>query len=64
MFILCPLLDPSCDFEKGLCKWKQSKSDEFDWTRKSGGTPSGKTGPSSGRGGSGEFIITRCGYDT
>jgi len=39
-----------CDFEKGLCTWVNSLNivdDEFDWTRGSGGTPSGFTGPST-----------------
>lgn len=35
-----------CDFENGLCNWKQdSISDNFDWTRQSGPTPSFGTGP-------------------
>ena len=37
-----------CDFEKGLCTWVNSMNivdDEFDWTKGSGGTPSGFTGP-------------------
>jgi len=44
-----------CDFEpssepKPYCgMWAdRSKGDEFDWTRKSGNTPSGSTGPTSG----------------
>lgn len=36
-----------CAFEKGFCGWKQAfGTDKFDWTRKSGTTPSGNTGPS------------------
>ncbi|XP_037549869.1 MAM and LDL-receptor class A domain-containing protein 1 [Nematolebias whitei] len=35
-----------CDFEDGLCNWKQeTKGDEFDWTRISGPTPTLNTGP-------------------
>lgn len=36
-----------CDFEnRDLCGWVQSTSDNFDWTVKSGRTPSSRTGPS------------------
>ena len=46
-----------CDFESGLCPgWYQSKTDDFDWTRRLGPTPSYLTGPSSGHGGYGEFV--------
>lgn len=36
-----------CNFEDGLCNWKQEKSGEdvFDWTRISGPTPTLNTGP-------------------
>jgi len=34
-------------FESGLGAWTQSAADDIDWTRDSGGTPSGNTGPSS-----------------
>ena len=47
----CPV---SCNFDDGLCiGWSQSKSDVFDWTLRSGSTPSSDTGPSSDHGGSG-----------
>lgn len=36
----------SNDFESGL-GWTQESSDDFDWTRRSGGTPSSGTGPSA-----------------
>ncbi|CAH3103831.1 unnamed protein product, partial [Pocillopora meandrina] len=49
-------LDPSCDFEKDLCSWKQATSDDFDWTKNSGSTPSASTGPSSGHGGKGYYV--------
>ena len=46
-----------CNFENGLCPgWYQSNTDDFDWTRRSGHTPSSLTGPSSGHGGYGEFV--------
>ncbi|KAJ7394106.1 Chymotrypsin-like elastase member 3B [Desmophyllum pertusum] len=44
--------DVDCDFESDLCKWNQDKGDAFDWTRRSGGTPSSFTGPSSAKKGS------------
>jgi len=43
-------IDPSViyeeGFEQGFGSWTQSTSDDFDWTRKSGSTTSGNTGPS------------------
>ncbi|WP_299524845.1 LamG-like jellyroll fold domain-containing protein, partial [uncultured Lutibacter sp.] len=41
----------SADFEGGLDGWTQVSGDDFDWTRDSGGTPSGNTGPSTGASG-------------
>jgi hypothetical protein len=42
-----PAIAPSdCSFESGTCFWLQAKSDKFDWTPGSGGTPSSSTGPS------------------
>lgn len=35
----------ACNFDKDDCGFKQDKDDIFDWTRKSGSTPSGNTGP-------------------
>ena len=40
----CPP-DPACDFQSGFCSWTQSKTDDFDWTRKKNGTLSAGTGP-------------------
>jgi len=34
-----------CTFENGMCHFKQDSNDDFDWTRRIGGTPSGNTGP-------------------
>ena len=34
-------------FESGTGDWTQASGDDFDWTRKSGSTPSSGTGPSS-----------------
>jgi hypothetical protein len=39
-------------FESGIGQWTQSSSDDINWTRDSGGTPSSSTGPSSGSAGS------------
>ncbi|XP_060074471.1 MAM and LDL-receptor class A domain-containing protein 2-like isoform X2 [Ylistrum balloti] len=36
----------NCDFEDGeFCGWEQDKSDDFDWSRHSGETTTGRTGP-------------------
>ncbi|SNR51679.1 LamG-like jellyroll fold domain-containing protein [Lutibacter flavus] len=40
------------DFETGIGSWVQDAGDNFDWTRDSGGTPSGSTGPSKASSGS------------
>ena len=37
--------DFDCDFEIDTCTWKQSTTDNFDWTRHAGDTPSTQTGP-------------------
>jgi len=34
-------------FESGFGSWSQVSGDDFNWTRRSGGTPSSNTGPSS-----------------
>ncbi|KAI0230364.1 MAM and LDL-receptor class A domain-containing protein 2, partial [Lamellibrachia satsuma] len=51
-----------CSFENAtgrgsLCGMTQSSSDNFDWTLKSGRTPSSQTGPNSAYGGSGYYIF-------
>jgi len=40
-----PKGDDVCDFENGLCHYTQDDTDDFDWSRRYGGTPSGNTGP-------------------
>lgn len=37
----------NCDFTSGPCLWTQDKTDQFDWTRKSGATATVNTGPPS-----------------
>ncbi|MEL7003484.1 MAG: M4 family metallopeptidase, partial [Bacteroidota bacterium] len=39
-------------FESGNGVWTQGSGDDFNWTRRSGGTPSNNTGPTSANGGS------------
>ena len=51
-------LDPSCDFEKDLCSWKQEVSDDFDWTRQKGPTCSSETGPSTDHSGNGKHTVS------
>ena len=34
-----------CNFERDMCQWSQDATDDFDWTRQAGGTPSTNTGP-------------------
>ncbi len=38
-------------FESGIGSWIQDTADNFNWTRRSGGTPSANTGPNSANGG-------------
>eukprot|EP00794_Sanderia_malayensis_P018883 gene18883-20784_t len=47
----------SCTFESDICNWQQAKDDKFDWTRRSGGTPSSGTGPSSSATGAGGYYL-------
>lgn len=35
-----------CNFEASFCGFNQAKDDKFDWTRRTGRTPSSNTGPS------------------
>ncbi|XP_070566390.1 MAM and LDL-receptor class A domain-containing protein 1-like [Ptychodera flava] len=41
-----PIGPDNCDFETGICDWSQVSTDDFDWTRFSGSTPTAGTGPS------------------
>jgi chitodextrinase len=49
-------------YESGLGAWSNtSAGDDIDWTRDSGGTPSGSTGPSSGAAGSFYMFVEASG---
>lgn len=53
--------DSNCTFDSGLCRWKQSKKDDFDWTLKKGKTGSTGTGPLGDHtSGNGEIISFVC----
>lgn len=48
LFCIIPSVAPSvldCTFETDFCRWTQAKDDVFDWTRASGPTSTGQTGP-------------------
>ena len=48
IFLLYSVLAPdshNCDFESGYCTWTQDGANDFNWTRASGTTGSGGTGP-------------------
>jgi hypothetical protein len=46
MFLCLEIDKFSCSFEvPNSCQWAQDSSDDFDWTRHQGATPSGDTGP-------------------
>ncbi len=47
------------NFESDFGKWSNASGDNFDWTRKSGSTPSGDTGPSSAYNGN-YYIFTEA----
>ncbi|CAH3170581.1 unnamed protein product [Porites evermanni] len=52
-----------CSFDSGLCSgWNQSSSDDFHWTLSSGSTLSASTGPSSGQGGSGNYMYIETSF--
>ena len=53
----------ACNFDKqNTCDWKQTNTDDFDWTLKNGSTDSTKTGPSAGHDGHGFYIYTEASY--
>ncbi|XP_072329818.1 IgGFc-binding protein-like isoform X3 [Scyliorhinus torazame] len=52
-----------CNFDVDLCNWTQSKTDNFDWKRISGSTPSSHTGPSYDHTTAGGYYIYLEGND-
>ena len=46
LFFLFYFLAFSCNFDTSMCGFVQADNDDFDWTRRQGGTPSTDTGPS------------------
>lgn len=53
---------PYCEsFEAGWGDWYNEGADDFDWTRKSGSTPTSYTGPSSAGDGT-YYLFTECDY--
>ncbi|XP_019632083.1 PREDICTED: MAM and LDL-receptor class A domain-containing protein 2-like [Branchiostoma belcheri] len=52
----------TCDFEAAdICSYTQDTTDDFDWTRKTGGTGSGSTGPSQDHTlGTGNYMYTEA----
>lgn len=52
-----PTAVQDCGFETDLCFWENAKGDQFDWTQKSGGTPSRNTGPSEAAEGTSYLFI-------
>ena len=42
---LCSANVARCNFESDLCSWSQVTTDDTDWTRRNGTTPSYNTGP-------------------
>ncbi|WP_378174133.1 T9SS type A sorting domain-containing protein [Aquimarina sp. SS2-1] len=51
-------------FESSLGQWSQSNSDDLNWTRDSGGTPSNNTGPSNGADGNFYLYVEASGNGT
>ncbi len=51
-------------FESSIGSWEQESTDDIDWTRDNGGTPSSNTGPSSGAEGSYYLYIEASGNGT
>ena len=47
-----------CNFDQGsFCSFTNGRNDDFDWTIRSGSTPSRGTGPSSDVSGNGNYLI-------
>lgn len=53
--------DLSCNFDDGtLCLWKQSKTDDFDWTVARQSTPAAGIGPDTDHTGPGKMLEPKC----
>ncbi|CAH3142232.1 unnamed protein product [Porites lobata] len=58
-----PIKPFSCNFDNSTCGFVQAKNDTFDWTRRSGSTPSSLTGPSSDHtSGKGYYMYIEASY--
>jgi hypothetical protein len=57
IFIITDSGSVHCDFDTDLCSWAQSMTDQFNWTRSSGGTPSSGTGPIGDHSGTGIYFF-------
>ncbi|XP_071398227.1 zonadhesin [Centroberyx affinis] len=51
---ICSNLD--CSFDSNLCRWSQMITDAFEWTWRSGSTPTMMTGPSADHTGGGHYL--------
>ncbi|XP_018419472.1 PREDICTED: MAM and LDL-receptor class A domain-containing protein 1 [Nanorana parkeri] len=54
-----------CNFEFDLCDWKQDQDDNFDWSLRSGSTPTHGTGPVTDhtlQNPSGSYIFIECSF--
>lgn len=47
-----------CNFDVDFCNWtNEVRTDDFNWTRKTGKTPSSKTGPAEDKSGEGIWTL-------
>ncbi|XP_047445265.1 zonadhesin-like [Mugil cephalus] len=51
-----PVCNLDCSFDSNLCRWNQMITDAFDWTWRSGSTPTLMTGPSADHTGDGHYV--------
>nr|XP_057923048.1 MAM and LDL-receptor class A domain-containing protein 1-like [Doryrhamphus excisus] len=51
-----PVCSLNCSFDSSFCRWNQMSTDAFDWTWKSGSTPTLMTGPSADHSGDGHYV--------
>ncbi|KAK7478849.1 hypothetical protein BaRGS_00029948, partial [Batillaria attramentaria] len=60
----CPVIgDVNCNFDsQDICGYTQDMTDDVDWTRRSGGTPSTNTGPSSDHTGGGHYMYVEMSW--